>query len=180
MRWTYAGNVGSSIKIELLKAGVLSKTIASNLPIGSGGSGQYSWSIPLTQPLGADYKIRITSVTDAVLTDTSDGNFAIGSTSKTGASLTVISPNGGESWTRGTKATIKWSSTEIPATENIDIKIFKGSTQEAHWIKPNTGIWSFTLTPTTYPAGTDYTVRITGTGSNSGVSDVSNSNFRVS
>jgi hypothetical protein len=75
--WTYTGNPGSRVKIELLKNGVLNRTITTKASIGSGGSGSYNWKISRTQVTGSDYKIRITSTTNSSATDTSNGNFSI-------------------------------------------------------------------------------------------------------
>ena len=43
MVWSYTGSPGSNVKIVLLKGGVEVGTIASSVPIGSGGKGSYSW-----------------------------------------------------------------------------------------------------------------------------------------
>ena len=75
--WTYTGNPGSKVKIELLKNGILNRTITSRASIGSGGSGSYNWKISRTQATGSDYKIKITSTTNSSATDTSNGNFSI-------------------------------------------------------------------------------------------------------
>lgn len=75
--WTYTGNPGASVKIELLKGGVLNKTITASTPIGSGGVGSYNWSIPPNQTTGTNYTIRITSTTNGLYTDSSNGNFSI-------------------------------------------------------------------------------------------------------
>lgn len=75
--WTYTGNPGSKVKIELLKNGVLNRTITSRASIGSGGSGSYNWKISRTQATGSDYKVKITSTTNSSATDTSDVNFGI-------------------------------------------------------------------------------------------------------
>ncbi len=77
IQWSYIGNPGSDIKIELLKGGVVNKVIVSRYSIGSGGAGTYDWKIPSNQILGTDYNIRITSTTNSAYIDTSDGNFAI-------------------------------------------------------------------------------------------------------
>jgi len=77
IRWTYAGNPGSSVKIELLKGDVVKSTIAKNTSIGSNGTGSYSWKIPSNQTAGTDYKIRITSTTISNYSDMSNGNFTI-------------------------------------------------------------------------------------------------------
>lgn len=75
--WTYTGNPGSKVKIELLKSGLLNRTITTKASLGSGGSGTYNWKISPSQPVGTDYRIRITSITNGSATDTSDGNFSI-------------------------------------------------------------------------------------------------------
>jgi hypothetical protein len=77
IKWTYAGNPGSYVKIELLKAGVVNSTITAKTSIGSSGTGSYNWRIPNNQATGSDYKIRITSTTTSSYTDTSNGNFTI-------------------------------------------------------------------------------------------------------
>src|SRR3989304_3646197 len=77
IRWTYAGNPGSSVKIELLKGDVVKSAIAKNTLIGSNGTGSYSWKIPSNQTAGTDYKIRITSTTISNYSDMSNGNFTI-------------------------------------------------------------------------------------------------------
>jgi hypothetical protein len=77
IRWTYTGNPGSYVKIELLKGGVLKRTITSKRTVGSSGSGYYNWTVPEGQTLGTDYTIRITSTTNTVFKDVSNANFTI-------------------------------------------------------------------------------------------------------
>jgi hypothetical protein len=78
IQWTYAGNPGSGVKIELLKGGVINRTITWFTSIGTGGSGSFNWSIPSTQASGSDYQIKVTSATNAAYADTSDSSFTIG------------------------------------------------------------------------------------------------------
>lgn len=77
IQWSYVGDPGASVKIELLKGEVLNKVITNSTSIGSGGSGSYSWRIPSRQTQGSDYKIRITSTSNSSYTDTSDNTFSI-------------------------------------------------------------------------------------------------------
>jgi C1A family cysteine protease/transcriptional regulator CtsR len=77
IRWTYTLNPGAYVKIELFKGGVLNRTISSSASIGTGGSGSYSWAIPSTQASGTDYRVKITSTTNAAYTDTSNADFTI-------------------------------------------------------------------------------------------------------
>jgi hypothetical protein len=77
IKWNYAGSPGSNVKIELLKAGAVNRTIASSASIGSSGSGSYSWRIPNSQTTGTDYTIRVTSTSNSNYKDTSNANFTI-------------------------------------------------------------------------------------------------------
>lgn len=70
IKWTSVGNAGANVKVELLK-GKSATTIASSVP----NSGSYAWKLP--QSVATDYKIRITSTSNKLYTDTSDNNFQI-------------------------------------------------------------------------------------------------------
>jgi hypothetical protein len=77
IRWNYTGNPGPQVKIDLLKAGVLNQTISSGAPLGTGGTGSLTWTVPKKATLGSDYAIRICSVSSPAICDTSNGNFTI-------------------------------------------------------------------------------------------------------
>ncbi len=77
IQWAYAGNVGSRVRIELLKGGTVNRVIKSFTPIGRAGNGSFNWLISSTQATGSDYKIRITSTRYGSYTDTSNTNFTI-------------------------------------------------------------------------------------------------------
>ncbi|NIA11879.1 MAG: DUF1566 domain-containing protein, partial [Nitrospiraceae bacterium] len=72
IQWSYSGNPGSNVKIELLKGGVVDSIITSSTPMGSADSGSFNWEIPSTQTPGTDYQIKITSTSDTAYTDISD------------------------------------------------------------------------------------------------------------
>ena len=177
IRWTYTGNPGTYVKIELFKGGSLNRTITSSTSKGSGGNGLYNWTIPATQAGGTDYKIKVTSTTNSSYTDTSDNNFII-----VASSITVSVPNGGESWKAGTTQTIRWTYTANPGS-NVKIELLKGGSLN-RTIKSSTSIgsggngsynWAILSSQT---AGTDYKIRITST-SNTTINDTSNSNFTI-
>lgn len=73
IKWTSIGNVGTNVKIELLKGGVVNKVIIGSTP----NDGSFGWSIPAGQTVGADYKIRVTSTSNSVYKDVSNNNFKI-------------------------------------------------------------------------------------------------------
>ena len=65
-----------------------------------------------------DYRVKITSVNNPIVSDTSDADFEIFT-----AGISISSPNGGESWQAGMLHQILWSD-NIP--ENVKIELFKG------------------------------------------------------
>ena len=66
-------NVAENIALDLYKAGVFVRTIATN----AASIPAYTWSISVSTVPGSDYSIRIRSTTDAALFDTSDAPFSI-------------------------------------------------------------------------------------------------------
>jgi hypothetical protein len=75
--WKYTGNPGANVRVELLKGGVVNTVISASAPIGANGFGYIYWTIPAAQPVGTDYRIRVTSTTNGSYTDMSDSNFSI-------------------------------------------------------------------------------------------------------
>ncbi len=98
--WDYSGSPGSAVKIILLKGGIEVGTISSSTSIGSGGHGSYTWPIYWSGSTGSDYKVKIQSLSQPNVKDTSNNNFII-TTGTIASSITVTSPNGGETWQRG-------------------------------------------------------------------------------
>ena len=173
INWIPGSGTGSNIKIELLKGGIVNRVINSY----TSNDGSYSWTIPSTQTLGTDYKIRITSTSNSLYKDASDNNFAIGSSSTSSTSVTVSSPNGGESWAKGTVKEIKWTYTGSPG--NVKIELLKNGLYNRLIASSTTNDKSFWWPiPSGQTIGSDYKVRITST-SNSLYKDVSNNNFRI-
>jgi hypothetical protein len=76
IRWSYTGNPGPHVSIELLKGNDLLTTISVSRR-GNRGAGYSYWRIPKDLPMGSDYKIRITSTGNNAYTDMSEGNFMI-------------------------------------------------------------------------------------------------------
>ncbi len=177
LRWKYSGNTGSAVNIEALRGTTVLATIASSYPIGSGGSGFFNLTFPFTTPLGSDYRIRVTSTSNATYNDTSDAPFAII------PPLTVVSPNGGENWQQGTPQMIRWNYIGSPGP-TVKIEALKGDVVLAV-INPGTpvgpgGSGSLNLTlPINAPVGTEYRIRVSST-TNSVYSDTSDAPFIIS
>ncbi len=169
--WSYTGTPGGSVKIELYNGSTLSGTIAASRPL---SAGSYSWTIPSTQAIGSNYRIKITSTTNSAISDTSDGPFTI-----TSPSITVTSPNGGETLFRGAVVPITWSYTGNPGA-NVKIQIYKGiflSRTITLSTPLSGGTYNWTI-PSTQSAGSTYKVKVTST-TNSTISDTSNGTFTI-
>jgi|GEM_PF-328872 len=180
MNWTYHGNPGSTVNIEVIKGGASLKTL-TGIPIGPGGSGSYSVTLPASTPLGADYLIRVTSVSDPTCTDTSNGPFTIGV--DTSSSITVQVPNGGENWVQGSMHTLRWTYTGNPGTA-VKIEALRNGTVLAtiasSYPLGTGGSGSYNLTfPYYTPLGPDYAIKVTST-SNPAYTDTSDGPFTIS
>ncbi|NJD53113.1 MAG: hypothetical protein FIB07_09635 [Candidatus Methanoperedens sp.] len=169
INWTSTESPGSYVKIELFKAGALKSAITTYTL----NDGSYPWPIPAALAPGSDYKVKITSTTNASVSDISDNNFTI-----MAPSITVVSPNDGENWIRGTTKIINWMSTESPGSY-VKIELLKPG-------KPNQVIISSTLNDGSHPwlipsaqaPGSDYKVKITST-INASNNDISDGNFTI-
>lgn len=94
IRWIYAGSPGTAVKIELLQGDAISRILSSSTSIGSGGSGSFSWTVPASVIAGSDYKIKVTSISNAGYTDASNNKFSItaaGGYSVKGLTSTTVS-----------------------------------------------------------------------------------------
>jgi hypothetical protein len=62
---------------RMLKGASIVKTITSKVSIGAGGSGSYTWTVPKSQTIGIDYRIKISGTSNRSYTDTSDRYLSI-------------------------------------------------------------------------------------------------------
>src|SRR5690606_18450206 len=121
IRWSYTGNPGSMVKIEVLRSGTLLKTISSSYPIGVNGTGSLHLTVPFSTPPGDDYTIRITSASYPACTDTSNAPFT------SNPAITVVSPDGGEIFSLGSYLPIRWTYAGDPGP-TVKIEVFRGMT----------------------------------------------------
>jgi hypothetical protein len=73
IRWLSTEDVGQNVKIELYKQGLLNRIITSSTL----NDGIYNWIIPPDQMTGADYQIKITSLSNTSVYDFSNSYFTI-------------------------------------------------------------------------------------------------------
>ena len=177
IRWAGAtpdsDNVNVSLELVRLDGTVVENSL---LPRNVLNDGKETWAIPNIEP-GA-YRMRIRCVSNCTLlkneSDESDATFKIVPAEP---SLTIIAPGGGEKWVRGSKQSIRWSSTYITRGYPIEaIQLIDVSNPENTYILiSNTvhdGIESITV-PETVPPGT-YRVEIKTTWKGKVISGVSN------
>lgn len=69
----WSSSVGGSVRIELLRDGVLFSTLTSSTT----NDGNYTWRFGSTQQPGGNFRIRITSTSNATETDTSDADVCL-------------------------------------------------------------------------------------------------------
>jgi beta propeller repeat protein len=180
--WDYTGNPGTTVKITRLQGGVQVGSISSSTSIGTGGHGSYKWSISPTGSTGSDCKIFIQSLSQPAIIDTSDNSFTLAPVGATPPSITITSPNGGETWKRGTTQTVTWDYIGDPGT-TVKITRLQGSV-EVGTISASTSIgtgghgsfvWSIGATGTT---GNNCQVKIQSI-SQPTINDSSNNSFTL-
>jgi hypothetical protein len=158
-----------NFKIELYKGGVFYSAITN---YATGGS--FSWYISNTIAAGTDYKIKISSTPSGTFWDYSNSNFTI-CLGTPGGAITVVSPNGGEAWQRGTSQTITWTDN---LSENVKIELFKGGVLHSILTNSTAGTsFNWYIAPT-IPAGTDYKIKISSA-LDPTINDQSNSDFDI-
>jgi hypothetical protein len=180
IQWKFTGNPGNYVRIQLLKNGVSVRTISSQTVMGTGGNGSYPWTITETQAPGADYRIKITSTKKASYTDLSDAYFSISAPPPPG--ITVIAPNGGESWQAGATQTIQWTYAGDPGVY-VKIQLLQGATV-SRTITSKTAIGSNKIGSFNWPIpsnlfpGSSYRVRVMSTNKTS-CKDESDADFSI-
>jgi len=100
---------------------------------------------------GNDYTIAITHLSAPAASDQSDNDFSI--------TVTVGSPNGGESWRANTSNSITWAGID---SGKADIELYKGGVKDSDIATNinNDGTYWWSI-PSGQTPGTDYSVRIT-------------------
>jgi hypothetical protein len=177
VRWKSTVNIGSTVKIQLLKGNAVMKNISSRTASGSIGNGIFSWTIPKTLAYGCDYRVRVTSFTKTSYTDTSDKPFCI-----SGPTLDVTAPDGGESWPMGSLQTISWVYTGNPGG-TVEIELLNAGvptrtiTSGIAIGSGGTGSFAWTI-PADLTTGSDYQIQIAHT-TIKGCTGTSTGNFSI-
>ncbi|HBC87923.1 MAG TPA: hypothetical protein DCZ94_13295 [Lentisphaeria bacterium] len=163
------GGVSGNVKIELMKNGVLNTVVAASTE----NDGGFDWTVPAGQTPGTDYTIKVSSVNTPSTNDQSDANFTISA-----PSITVSSPNGGESLSQDSINDIAWTSYGIEG--KVQIELMKGGVSNLMIAEStdNDGAFSWKV-PLAQTVASDYKVKISSIDMPA-FSDQSNANFSVS
>ena len=166
--WSSAGLSSETVKIELNRSypGSTWETLFTSAT----NDGTEPWVVTGTASTSA--RVRISGNTHTSVVDTSNANFTIGL-----RSITLTSPNGGESWITGTSQAITWNSTYLTGNVKIELNRYysAGLWETLSASTLNTGMFYWTVTD---PATTQNRIRVTSINSPA-TADTSGNNFTI-
>jgi hypothetical protein len=167
VQWTSSGLTGD-VKIELSRNGGASFT--ETLFASTTNDGSENWTV--TGPTTSTARIKISSVANPAIADTSNANFSI-----VQPTITVLSPNGGETWSTGSSQTIQWNSSFVTGNVKIELSRNGGATfsEVLFTSTANDNSENWTVTG---PATSSARVRISSV-SDPSVADTSDANFSI-
>ena len=168
-------NTAGTVKIELFNNNVFCLTICPQVPP---TMTTYTWVPPVSLVPGNAYKVKISSLTSAAGFDFSDGNFTINQ-----GSIMVTSPNGGETWQKGSTHQVLWTDN---ICDNVRIELWKGGTYNslitASTLSNGSFTWAIPNVNTLVP-GSDYKIKVLSVSNVAGttgtVFDFSDANFTI-
>ena len=170
--------VGSSQSITWNLTGGTGSVVAQidrNYPSGSWTSltttsgSSYSWTV--TTPTSSTARIRVYLSSVPSICDTSSTNFSI-----TNPSITITSPNGGESLTPGNSQVIRWTRQDLSGSVKVEInRTYSTGTWEvlSSSVSVDSLVWTVDQSSTTLAR-----IRVTSV-SYPTISDVSDANFTI-
>lgn len=166
--WSATDIISKSVTINLLKAGTFNLRIAANLSLAS-DSGIFStlWTVPSYLAPATDYSIEILDSANSNVRDASDTSFSI----STGAVVTLLAPNGSETWLQGFNGAVIWNFSSYFGTMTFNLlksgssyKTLSASQPTWYYSFENPYLWParYTLVNVTpdIPTGADYGVEI--------------------
>ena len=168
-----SNDTGNRVTIELRFEG----NPVSVITLDTLNDGSFEWSIPASLPVSYGYRIWIRSLLNL---ENSDGYWSepfLALTSGAVATLSVIMPNGGETWSVGNTVSIDWSSTGDIGDVRIELFKSGGYVSTIAASTANDGSYQWQL-PTSLLSGDDYSVKVTSLVDNS-VSDYGDGLFSI-
>ncbi|MGE4633753.1 MAG: Ser-Thr-rich GPI-anchored membrane family protein, partial [Arenicellales bacterium] len=173
IKWA-KGNGGAKVKVTLLKGGKGYLAISKKTK----NDGKLTWKIPSKVKAGGNYKIKIQSLSDTKVSDTSNKSFKITKAKSTKtAALKVTKPNGGKTYKTGQKMAILWVKGNAGAYVKITLLKGKKAYKVVSKKTKNDGKFTYTI-PATIKAGKAYKIKISST-KDAKISDTSDKAFTI-
>ena len=164
IRWNASSSI-TNVKLDFYN-GTTWTSITTSTP----NTGKYAWTVPNIS--GINYKIRIRN--DSIISDESDLPFTIIPYS----SISLISPNGGETTIQGSSVTITWDTTGVSSSISLQLSSDSGITwQNIVTNYSNTGFYDWTVTTTTISS--KCYIKISGIKNGRSSSDSSDACFNI-
>ena len=164
--WTHNDDCGDRVRIELYRLGVLCEVIAESTE----NDGAYEWIVSGCGESICGYTIRVIDLETGASDDSDD--FGI----QTECELTVVTPNGGETYYVNDMVPIEWETSGCGRT--VRIEILQNGTVCATLARSTNNDGLFVWADAEQCSGPDgYAVRITDL--DSGAQDLSDAPFRI-
>lgn len=165
--WSSMGNI-QNVKISYSTNSGSSWSVIENQ---SPNTGTFGWNVPNTP--SSNCRVKVEDCNNTTTSDISNNDFII-----SGPSITVLKPNGGETWIAGTTQNITWSKA---GNLSANVQLFYSTNGGAAWIQitnqtPNDGTFSWVVPNTPSAACSVKVVDY----NNASIYDVSNKNFIIS
>jgi hypothetical protein len=165
---TWTDNINENVRIDLYQGNNFISNIANNVL----SNGSFTWQLATTLS-GSDFRIRVASMTNTTILDSSDVGFTIVGL----PTIQVTSPNtSGIALSPGKNFTITWTDN---FADNVKIELYQGNILKqiiASSVVSN-GSYTWTL-PSNLGYGSDYRIKISNI-ANANVSDFSDSYFSI-
>ena len=147
--WTKSGTQGANVKIQLYKGATKVKDISLNTPNDEG----FTWTVPPTISMAANYRIRITTLDGLVRGDSE--LFAIAK-----PTIVVSAPAKSAVWPKGSARTIVWTANG-PQNAYVKIELLRSGVKvlNINLSVSNSGSYGWTV-PTSLPTSAAYKVRV--------------------
>lgn len=114
-------NAPAYVTLKLVSSAGIDTPIATQIS----NTGSYTWTIPSNILTTTSYRLYVYAG-ESGIGDASDSYFTIVNMS-TPSTVSVLSPNGGESWVEGSYQTIRWSSNGSDANQAVEINLERKS-----------------------------------------------------
>lgn len=166
IQWTSSGSI-ANVKIEFSTNGGGSWTA---ITASTANDGSQNWTVPDVS--SSNCLVLISDASDGSPSDISNGSFTI-----TGSpvSVTLTSPNGGESWTAGTSQQITWTSTGTIANVKLEYSLNNGGSWNNIIASTNDGSQNWNIPA----AQSDNALVRVSDASNSAINDASDDVFSI-